>query len=40
MMVPFEIRTFGGRLKSWAQIAADLTDLCDWVQSSYELGRA
>lgn len=40
MMVPFEIRTFGKRMKSWAEVAADLKDLCEWVQSSYELGMA
>jgi hypothetical protein len=40
VVVPFEIRTFGKAMKSWAEVAADLTDLCGWVQSSYELGMA
>ncbi|MGW2543472.1 hypothetical protein ACWC5I_21955 [Kitasatospora sp. NPDC001574] len=40
VMVPFEIRTLGSSLKSWTQVEADLRDLCDWVQSSHELGMA
>ncbi|MFC6593446.1 hypothetical protein [Kitasatospora paranensis] len=40
VMIPFEIRTFGRAMKTWAEVEADLTDLCGWVQSSYELGMA
>lgn len=40
VMVPFEIRTFGKAMKTWAEMETDLKDLCDWVQSSYELGMA
>ncbi|SHN04351.1 hypothetical protein [Actinacidiphila paucisporea] len=40
VMVPFEIRTFGAVMKSWDEVTADLKDLCEWVQSSYELGMA
>jgi hypothetical protein len=40
VMVPFEIRTFGKAMKSWAEVQTDLADLASWVQSSYELGMA
>jgi hypothetical protein len=40
VMIPFEIRTFGEVMKTWSGIKDDLAALCDWVQSSYELGMA
>ncbi|WP_329307997.1 hypothetical protein [Streptomyces microflavus] len=39
MMIPFEIRTMGSHLKSWQEVSDDLTNLCDWSQTAYELGR-
>ncbi|PYC88283.1 hypothetical protein C7C46_01150 [Streptomyces tateyamensis] len=38
-MVPFEIRVLGARLKSWADVSSNLTDLCTWAQTAYEAGR-
>lgn len=39
MMVPFEIRTMGGTMKTWDQLKAELHDLAEWAEEAYRHDR-